>query len=626
MRALRSVLVFVAAFGLCSELFAQYDVTVTDGAGAPGDSIELEVILDFSTGDPIQGYQWGVCHDDTLLTLADGDVVNGEAIETVDFTFQAVSVFDDPGASGWTVGALLNVITGATIAPSDDNQMFTMTYSIVDGATGDADVEWCETLGTPVVTVRVIVSSDEIEPTQNNGSVAITGPSGAFQFAASDAMVDFDSVSGAPLDDAITTISIVEDAGAAGFPNDTAGFQMGIAHDGAVVELIEDSGVAVSDLADINGGDGPDFFGANYDPSGGTGFTLGVVYSLTGGSDIIFDVEKDMFELTYAGIPAALAGDDPVTTEITFVDTLGDPIIENAVVVSGANVPATGLAGLITFNPVAPLVDEFAFTASDVDVDFDSDTGVAGLVVTTISVQENDTNPGFPNATAGLQFGIAHNGDALAVVPMDADEMVVGVLADLNGGDGPDFFGANFDPAGGPGFTLGVVYGLTGGVTIEYELDEPVFELTYEAETAFLEGELDPVTTTIEFDDTLGDPVLPNVVVVSGTNRAAAGIDGTVTFTPGAAGLVLYINGDSNNDEVVNNLDAFFLISFQFEGGAAPTCNDAADANDDGMIDNLDTLLILNYVYLDGPDPAPPFPTCGTGPTPQDCESQDSCL
>ncbi len=58
-----------------------------------------------------------------------------------------------------------------------------------------------------------------------------------------------------------------------------------------------------------------------------------------------------------------------------------------------------------------------------------------------------------------------------------------------------------------------------------------------------------------------------------------------------------YLLGDANNDGVVDNLDAVYILRFD----ASLICEDgirfiAADVNKDGLVDNLDAALVLKYV------------------------------
>ena len=79
-----------------------------------------------------------------------------------------------------------------------------------------------------------------------------------------------------------------------------------------------------------------------------------------------------------------------------------------------------------------------------------------------------------------------------------------------------------------------------------------------------------------------------------------------------------FLRGDSDANGVFNGLvDALYLLGFQFLGGPAPPCLDAADADDDGVVNGLaDSLLLLAFQFQGGPPPADPGPAvCGPDST-----------
>ncbi len=57
-------------------------------------------------------------------------------------------------------------------------------------------------------------------------------------------------------------------------------------------------------------------------------------------------------------------------------------------------------------------------------------------------------------------------------------------------------------------------------------------------------------------------------------------------------------------------------LEYLFVGGSTLACFDACDANDDDSVNVADAVYILEYLFLLGPPPCPPFPGCGTDPTP----------
>ena len=151
-----------------------YNVSLSDGSALPGQAARVSLTMDFADGEEIVGWQWGVCHDDDVLTLEEGDVWDGATAEELDFTFTNITIVSEVGAAGWFGGYLLDVITYEVLEPGDGYEIAEMDYHVSDDAEpGFTDVTWCETLGSPLVATRVIVGGMEIIPTQWDGTVEI---------------------------------------------------------------------------------------------------------------------------------------------------------------------------------------------------------------------------------------------------------------------------------------------------------------------------------------------------------------------------------------------------------------------------------------------------------------------
>ncbi|MCA8959637.1 MAG: VCBS repeat-containing protein [Planctomycetes bacterium] len=77
----------------------------------------------------------------------------------------------------------------------------------------------------------------------------------------------------------------------------------------------------------------------------------------------------------------------------------------------------------------------------------------------------------------------------------------------------------------------------------------------------------------------------------------------------------VFRRGDVNADAVVDLGDAITALGHLFGSQAIP-CADAADTNDDGHLDVGDPITLLSFLFTSGPTPPPPFPSCGSDPTP----------
>ena len=88
-----------------------------------------------------------------------------------------------------------------------------------------------------------------------------------------------------------------------------------------------------------------------------------------------------------------------------------------------------------------------------------------------------------------------------------------------------------------------------------------------------------------------------------------------------------FVRGDGNVDGSIDLSDPLLTLFWHFAAGAEPPCLDAADADDSGTIDITDVIGILDYLFLEGKNPASPFPNCGLDLTADaiDCGSFPRC-
>jgi hypothetical protein len=91
-------------------------------------------------------------------------------------------------------------------------------------------------------------------------------------------------------------------------------------------------------------------------------------------------------------------------------------------------------------------------------------------------------------------------------------------------------------------------------------------------------------------------PFFQGVASTSPTNPDAPQVCFDVAVPP-------YLQGDANNDGIVDISDAVYLIAFIFSGGPAPSIYDAGDCNCDGIIDISDVVYLIAYIFQGGPQP-----------------------
>lgn len=88
-----------------------------------------------------------------------------------------------------------------------------------------------------------------------------------------------------------------------------------------------------------------------------------------------------------------------------------------------------------------------------------------------------------------------------------------------------------------------------------------------------------------------------------------------------------FIRGDCNADSTTDVADAIAVLAYLFSGSTVVTCVDACDVSDDGSLDIGDAIYFLSFQFSGGPQPAIPYPLCGTDPTIDglSCGSFDPC-
>ena len=78
-------------------------------------------------------------------------------------------------------------------------------------------------------------------------------------------------------------------------------------------------------------------------------------------------------------------------------------------------------------------------------------------------------------------------------------------------------------------------------------------------------------------------------------------------------GGLLFLRGDTNNDQQIDISDSITLLSHLFtDPDTDLSCRDAGDANADGVVDLSDAVSIVNYLFLGQGGGIPqPYPDCG---------------
>lgn len=385
------------------------------------------------------------------------------------------------------------------------------------------------------------------------------------------------------------------------FPNgmDMAGWSFGVCSDPAAVQF--DSEADGATTVTVKNGAAPDFNEKAMFPDG---FTVGLVICFTGCAVLPPGSGYELNTMQYTALV------ETPSTVINFCDTLGNPPVATVVVVNGASIiPVQDGLDLEVVGVPDPAFD---YIAPDASTNY---SPMDGLWSTDLLIQIDQNNDGTaPLAeTQGFSMGLGHDSAQVEVTAvtesplgMAVDFAEVSLLAD--------------------GWTIGVVYSFTGAFTIPFANPTDVIQVSYQnAAGAPLNGDMTGTTTPLIWSNGLGTPNVANVVVVGGASLNANFVDGSILLNP--VTTAEFVNGDANQDSIVNIADGIWIINALFQSGPMFDCDLANDSNDDGLLDASDAVYIWNYRFMGGPAPAAPFPTCGTVPNqmPADCNSYNSC-
>ena len=188
-----------------------------------------------------------------------------------------------------------------------------------------------------------VVGGASLAPNFDDGSITLEPlfvPDPEFTFTAANASGNYSPEDGnASISVGITVSETDNSAAGAAFPSITQGFSMGLGNGPEVgatalnLSLGFDADIAESNLS-------------------AEGWTLGVVYSFTGGQTLTFGSPSEIISVDYA-TGGSMAGDETGTTvALNWTDDLGSPAVVNLMVVDGGSFPANKEDGSISLNPV----------------------------------------------------------------------------------------------------------------------------------------------------------------------------------------------------------------------------------------------------------------------------------
>ena len=317
----------------------------TTGAGSFTAAISVAEIDNSAIGapfpNPTQGFSMGLASDDSLLTPL-------SVTESLPFSadFAESSIL----AGGWTIGVVYSFTGANTLAFDSSLEVVLVEYdTVAGGLAGSVDnvvttLSWSNGLGSPPVENVIVVAGSSIAPALEDGTITLepfSVPAAEFNFSAPSATINYDGNTGSACFTSAFSISEVDNSAlGADFPNPSQGFSMGMSNDS---NLLEPTGVTATLPFDADFAEGGLF---------ADGWTIGVVYSFTGGNTLAFDTAIDVVAVDYCTVAGALSGTSSTETTLAWSSTLGSPAVDNVVVVNGSSVEPTLNNGTLTLQPV----------------------------------------------------------------------------------------------------------------------------------------------------------------------------------------------------------------------------------------------------------------------------------
>ncbi len=177
-KVLPCLVAVVLALG-ASDIGAQQDpayvLSVENKSASFGGTLSVGAFLDTSGGTVIQGWSFGICHDEAALTLVDA-TTDGTMTATINGGSPAGFLNIGMPGGGYTLGVVIDLFGQNNLPPSSGNLICIATYDNLmpaDGATSDMCP--CNTLGTPPVSTVVVVGGSSVEPTTTCGTATTVG-------------------------------------------------------------------------------------------------------------------------------------------------------------------------------------------------------------------------------------------------------------------------------------------------------------------------------------------------------------------------------------------------------------------------------------------------------------------
>lgn len=175
------MLMFWGSLAASQSVDDRYTLRLGQGVGAPGAQVTVSVLYDAQVGsngsapEGIDGWRYGVCHDEPDLTVA--AVVDGATTAMLQPDFNLIEESppqDQFVTTGFTVNVVIDAFGIQFLPPGVGHELNLVTYDVADTATGVFPLEICDTLGVPPVeTFLVSTVGLSLIPLRVSGSVSI---------------------------------------------------------------------------------------------------------------------------------------------------------------------------------------------------------------------------------------------------------------------------------------------------------------------------------------------------------------------------------------------------------------------------------------------------------------------
>jgi len=599
---------------------AQQSLTISDGSVLGLSSTSLSITMD-ATSD-VQGFVLAIGYDDSMVTATD--------ISTSGTAGSADLMVPEILPGGATLGVVMDSsppFTGDTIPAGSGTEIATLQLTPKMVVTGDTPVSIAFTDGTlnsPPLDNLIVQGGLSIGASEglglNNGTLTLLEPPPASMIMEGGS---------APADGTGTTgdARVLLDNSLGG----VQGFVTAVTHDPAILTLESITTGEATDAANA------EFQLSNIFPNGGT---MGVVVDFTApfdGQTIPMGNGQHIATYTYScnnanvyvlgdpGTPPA-----PESSTLTLAnDTLGEPRLDNVIVVSGLSVAPLLESGNFICEPVGiPAEDtilwmetafdegagNYAYHGQTGDLCFfyaDEDDYIQGFTFTVcydcnLTIHEDSWEF---NGSILDQVGVEYTAVQVDDDPDDGDgcELIVALLLDAL----PPFEGQTLPQ------TMA-----TSGDGADGRLLIGKMRVTVDMDAECNEDQLIEWCNDINGN---GDVTLYNNVVIDFESlRLYERNDTLVHVVPEE----IFQRGDCNSDDKVDLADSATMLANQFNG-LPILCPDACDSNDDGHLNMADSVYLLNWLFKFGDVPTAPGPfNDGPDATTDDtlpvCDSDDT--